>query len=338
MKLISRVDWEKNRREPYQKYKDYEEICLSAVEGIPVGIELIKSPSNNIPENYFYTALMRASRRIAMFSSEYNIYSYSAGLTVEELADFFPKVVEYWQLYAKHHINFHQSSECDGHLVPHLELVTDEYWEALQLVCFSILFAQPEHLKIIMELLAYENDEQDALLDKLVSPWLPDREISEVYLRQLPYRKLEKVFTADEVDRPALMSAYMDEWYGASKREPYHDRHKSSQFPGYWSLEAAAITVILRIDDSSYRDKPYYPKDLVDYARSQYMVLDEHGNIEEEANRLRCEAGQYCPQSGEWYSPANGMKKRHFNQGEIMPEIKDNSWGETIWYLDLENE
>ncbi|MFW1842793.1 PoNe immunity protein domain-containing protein [Acinetobacter pittii] len=337
MKLISRVDWEKNRREPYQKYKDYEEICLSAVEGIPVGIELIKSPSNNIPENYFYTALMRASRRIAMFSSEYNIYSYSAGLTVEELADFFPKVVEYWQLYAKHHINFHQSSECDGYLVPHLELVTDEYWEALQLVCFSILFAQPENLKTIMEILAYENDEQDALLDKLVSPWLPDREISEVYLRQLPYRKLEKVFTADEADRPALMSVYMDEWYGASKREPYHDRHKSSQFPGYWSLEAAAITVILRIDDSSYRDKPYYPKDLVDYARSQYTVLGEHGNIEGEANRLRCEAGEPCPQSGEWYSPANDMQKRHFNQGEIMPEIKDNSWGETIWYLDLEN-
>ncbi|MCZ2995750.1 MULTISPECIES: PoNe immunity protein domain-containing protein [Acinetobacter] len=264
-------------------------------------------------------------------------FSYSAGLTVEELADFFPKVVEYWQLYAKHHINFHQSSECDGHLVPHLELITSEYWEALQLVCFSILFAQPEHLKTIMEILAYENDEQDALLDKLVSPWLPDREISEVYLRQLPYRKLEKVFTADEAHRPALMSAYMDEWYGASKREPYHDRHKSSQFPGYWSLEAAAITVILRIDDSSYRDKPYYPKDLVDYARSQYMVLDEHGNIEGEANRLRCEAGQSCPQSGEWYSPANDMQKRYFNQGEIMPEIKDNSWGETIWYLDLEN-
>ncbi len=189
-----------------------------------------------------------------------------------------------------------------------------------------------------MEILAYENDEQDALLDKLVSPWLPDREISGVYLRQLPYRKLEKVFTADEADRPVLMSAYMDEWYGASKREPYHDRHKSSFFPGYWSLEAAAMTVILRIDDSSYRDKPYYPKDLVDYARSQYTVLDEHGNVEGEANRLRCEAGEPCPQSGEWYSPANGMQKRHFNQGEIMPEIKDNPWGETIWYLDIENE
>jgi len=91
----------------------------------------------------------------------------------------------------------------------------------------------------------------------------------------LPYRKLDKVFAAKEEDRPKLMSQYLDEWYGSSKREPYHDRHKSSFFPGYWSLEAAAVTVILRIDDSSYRDKPYYPKDLVDYARSQYIPLDQ---------------------------------------------------------------
>lgn len=239
------------------------------LKNIQIGLNNLENDFDHGPDDY-YVGLMNASNAIAQLSLKSVFFSYSAGLTVEELADFFPKVVEYWQLYAKYHINFHQSSECDGHLVPHLELVTDEYWEALQLVCFSILFAQPEHLKIIMEILAYENDEQDALLDKLVSPWLPDREMSEVYLRQLPYRKLEKVFTADEADRPALMSAYMDEWYGASKREPYHDRHKSSQFPGYWSLEAAAITVILRIDDSSYRDKPYYPKDLVDYARSKY--------------------------------------------------------------------
>ncbi|MEL4445361.1 hypothetical protein AAFM73_17825, partial [Acinetobacter baumannii] len=25
-------------------------------------------------------------------------------------------------------------------------------------------------------------------------------------------------------------------------------------------------------------------------------------------------------------------------EGEIMPEIEDNAWGETIWYLDIENE
>ncbi|MFV7441936.1 PoNe immunity protein domain-containing protein [Acinetobacter pittii] len=267
--LLNEKDWKNLRREPYQKFSDYQKRLDFNLKNIQIGLNNLENDSAHGPDDY-YVGLMNASNAIAQLSLKSVFYSYSAGLTVEELADFFPKVVEYWQLYAKHHINFHQCSECDGHLVPHLELVTDEYWEALQLVCFSILFAQPEHLKTIMEILAYENDEQDALLDKLVSPWLPDREISEVYLRQLPYRKLEKVFTADEADRPALMSVYMDEWYGASKREPYYDRHKSSQFPGYWSLEAAAITVILRIDDSSYRDKPYYPKDLVDYARSKY--------------------------------------------------------------------
>ena len=44
---------------------------------------------------------------------------------------------------------------------------------------------------------------------------------------------------------------------------------------------------------------------------------------------------KYAPQSGEWYSPANNMEKRHFNQGDVMPDIPNNAWGETIWYLDL---
>ena len=272
IRLLNESDWKTQKREPYQKYKDYKEICSSAIEGIPLGIKLLENPPINIPEDYFHSAMMRAARRVAILGSEYNIYSYSAGLPVKDLANVFSNVVSYWVLFAKFDKEFDQSSECDGHLVPHLELVTDDYWEALQLVCFSILFAQPEHLPTIMDILAYENDEQDALLDKLVSPWLPEREISAVYLRQLPYRKLDKVFSGKEEERSKLMSQYLDEWYGASKREPYHDRHKSSQFPGYWSLEAAVVTVILRIDDSHYRDKPYYPKDLVDYARSQYTL------------------------------------------------------------------
>lgn len=266
--LLNESDWKIQKREPYQKYKDYGNVITQALESVQIIGEKINNKGflKDKPKGAIYLS----SNHFLKASLELIIYSYSAGVNVVELAKYFPRVVESLQILAKHHINFHKSSECDGHLVPHLELITDEYWEALQLVCFSILFAQPEHLPTIMDILAYENDEQDALLDKLVSPWLPERDISNIYLRQLPYRKLDKIFAAKEEDRPKLMSQYLDEWYGASKREPYHDRHKSSQFPGYWSLEAAAVTVILRIDDSSYRDKSYYPKDLVDFARSQF--------------------------------------------------------------------
>ncbi|MFH6597416.1 type VI immunity family protein [Ectopseudomonas khazarica] len=43
-------------------------------------------------------------------------------------------------------------------------------------------------------------------------------------------------------------------------------------------------------------------------------------------------AGQPCSREGYWYSPAKQSSRRHFRQGEIMPELKDSSWGATIWY------
>ncbi|APV35447.1 type VI immunity family protein [Acinetobacter soli] len=54
-------------------------------------------------------------------------------------------------------------------------------------------------------------------------------------------------------------------------------------------------------------------------------------------NAIKVLGGETCPQTGEWYSPANNMEKRYFEQGEIMPQIENNSWGETIWYLKVTN-
>lgn len=51
---------------------------------------------------------------------------------------------------------------------------------------------------------------------------------------------------------------------------------------------------------------------------------------------LRVPAGQICPQSGNWWSPANQSQSRYFNQGEIFPKIQSD-WGETIWYLEETN-
>ena len=47
------------------------------------------------------------------------------------------------------------------------------------------------------------------------------------------------------------------------------DSHKSSEnvYYGYWSFEAGAIAKILNLDDSSLKDVPYYPYDLVHYKK-----------------------------------------------------------------------
>jgi hypothetical protein len=48
--------------------------------------------------------------------------------------------------------------------------------------------------------------------------------------------------------------------------------------------------------------------------------------------RLRCEAGQPCPVTGEWSTPAV-TGSRHFKQGETLPDLESDD-GQTIWYLE----
>jgi hypothetical protein len=75
-----------------------------------------------------------------------------------------------------------------------------------------------------------------------------------------------------------MLLQYLEDWYEASRREPYHDQHPKNDlrsgrsYYGYWSWEAAAVTWLLNIDDTIYRDHQFYPKDLVDFARQEYTL------------------------------------------------------------------
>jgi hypothetical protein len=333
IRLLSQPDWQAARREPLQTHKDYVAVATGALESV-------EKITRNLGDKELIAdrpmaGVMTGAERRGEAGLEAMFYSYSAGLPVAELAPLLPKTVEYWESYAQHHLAFHQSAECDGHLVPHIDLYDVTYWDALQLVCFSILLGHPNLLGRVMELLVYENDDQDALLEALVAPYLPGRPGSAIYTRQLPYRKTRKIFAAPPNKRAELMSKYLDEWYDASRREPYHDRHKSSYFPGYWSLEAGAITYILGIDDASYRDKKFYPKDLVDYARAHSWVPGGvgAGGTQDASIRLRVEAGQPCPREGWWLTPAKTNSRREFKAGEVMPDV-GGDYGATIWQWD----
>ena len=67
-------------------------------------------------------------------------------------------------------------------------------------------------------------------------------------------------------------------------------------------------------------------------------IADEGGSLATvESTSLKAFAGQNCPQSGYWWSPANQLQSRYFELGEVFPEFENNSWGETIWYLEVTN-
>lgn len=77
-------------------------------------------------------------------------------------------------------------------------------------------------------------------------------------------------------------------------------------------------------------------KQLIRFDGKTWDKINHPDNDEIQYSQLKCRVGEVCPRSGDWWSPANKMEKRYFDQGETMPEIPNNPWGETIWYLDIE--
>ena len=65
---------------------------------------------------------------------------------------------------------------------------------------------------------------------------------------------------------------YLNNWFTKTIDLVWHNYIKSvnnSKFYfGYWSFESAAITLTLGIDDARFKENPFYPTDLADFARN----------------------------------------------------------------------
>ena len=326
--MIRKVSEEgfEQRREPYQRYETY----LAQFRGTVNRIAMV---TVDLPKHLARATkggLMTSTRRRLWDSLDWLCMQYSAGAPAAEIADLWPYVIEWAEEYARFDKAYDDSAEnSSGDRIPHVTLRDEEYWMvALRMVCFGILTRNANDLPRVMSILDYVNAElgiHDGLLERLVAPWAPGRPIPDTATRHLPYRKLFKVFDATPDKRPALMATYLDEWYHASRREPYIDQHGEGDisFYGYWSWEAAATTIVLGIDDSSYRDMAFYPKDLADYARQATSATADETRIS------RVAAGELCPQDGWWYTPAQGSR-RYFKQGDVFPTI-NSDWGDTFW-------
>ncbi len=117
------------------------------------------------------------------------------------------------------------------------------------------------------------DDVKDKVFEFIISAKLPIRNAieSESYQKYFSvpdtFSKLRELI--DEKDKSALEKLIKDylskHWYKQHKETGLKDNHKSKHdiYYGYWSFEAAAIVKILGLDDSSFIDNQYYPKDLV---------------------------------------------------------------------------
>lgn len=258
-------------------------------------------------------------------TNSYDLISiaYTDGQSPEQII---PRLDDLVAAYEKEHklsIIYYGSDEVSTRLGPN-----DDYEQFLQTLSLCILLSRGELIPRLSSIFDRDNKGQDAIYETLLSFYDDSRVKTDELLFKRPFAGLLKVIrAATPKEASTLLDKYCKSWYPAFKKAPWHDSHLSidgedGSYSGYWAFEAGAIAYLFNIDDSQI-DHMVYPKDLVAYARSNTPKHNTPGPIQ---------AGQPCPHTGYWFSPAQHNSRRHFIQGETMPEFKGSPWGATIWY------
>jgi Domain of unknown function (DUF1911) len=269
---------------------------------------------------------------------------YTAGEPIESLIPLYADVAQWFAELHRAHEMYRADLSREGPDPIEIEL-TPLHFEALfhfqlalDVVSLGLLLGQAKLLRqSIFWLRSMRHT--DMLLETIIEPAVADPSQVERFFHEKPYGALvDAVYTATTTERSeAFVKQYLDGWYAAFEGVPWHNGHlavsdERSAYEGYWAYEAAAVCVIHGIDDRSFRDHLVYPKDLADWAR-EHRVLDSiKASAQEAPPSLRREGGQACPQSGTWYTPAQGNRRTRFEAGQTMPVIADSPWGATIWY------
>lgn len=209
----------------------------------------------------------------------------------------------------------------------------DTYPYILSLFTFAKLLrhdALVPRVAALIDVAREHNRGQDKLYETILQKLGLPNEPTNVTLKHFKaHAILLEVIEAPAEKHPKLMLSFLKKWYPSMKGVIWHNTHARLplSFIGYWCWEAALVTYLWDIDDTSYRDMPFYPKDLVDWARQKATISDIPASTQ---------AGLPCPQSGWWFTPAKADSRAFFNQGEVMPDFPGNDYGTVFWQWDAD--
>ncbi|GLH20565.1 hypothetical protein BR1R3_33070 [Pseudomonas atacamensis] len=256
------------------------------------------------------------------------IIRYTAGEPISELFEPLERVVRNFELY--------QNALAEYEGVPNispldLEDSPADFEEFVQVASLCILLHRNDLLARFVSLTdAAGFNSEDTLYEDLIRKNLAGRADIDEWFYPVYTKLIRSIYASSKTEASKLLNEYCGQWYESfgELQASWHDSHLSidgddGSYVGYWAFEAGAIAFLYGIDDSKI-DHMVYPKDLVEYARNYTdSSISQVGRVD---------SGQPCSKQGYWFTPAQANFRRYFKQGEIMPNVDDSRWGDTIWY------
>ena len=180
---------------------------------------------------------------------------YSMGEDQEKMAARFPGVVDAYEAYLA----------CPGHTAHDFKDL-DRYLVSLWLVSFALIFKVDDSLWSRL-LACIGNEGRDELFEALVATRSSGRKQAHGLLHETIFKPLFNAISSKGESRDAFLKRYLKDWYGAFRNAYWHDSHKGPEgggFFGYWAVEVAGVVKAFSIDDSAFREMPYYPRELLE--------------------------------------------------------------------------
>ena len=271
MKTLDQQEFKRKKRESLLNFNTYKTNFTEATYAFDIVRQSLQQPAS-ILDNLDPYDVMVATKQRAWEAINHLANCYSGGHDIADLAAIYPSVIEYFEVFAYFSQRFKESDASNPSTVAHLALQGADFSLINRLLSLGICLGWKELIPRLVPLIDYNNPVRDGLIERLLQCYIPSRgALPANCTRHLPYSKTINIFSSANEDRAALLAEYLSEWYQASSKEPYFESHKKGlSFYGYWAWEAAAIAVVLGIDDTDLNETPFYPDDLVVYARKIY--------------------------------------------------------------------
>ena len=215
---------------------------------------------------------------IAFFEKMINIYKEDDQKYLQEKGSLTPsQYLSYCGKYLKIIENKYSAGDDPGSLTPHFTALIDylykgwsneyqDYPLLLKAVSFNVLFNSNNEIekKLINFIL---NADKSSIEDI----WKPDNLIfylTDQYDKKregLPaYEELYNITQLPKSEAEKAIKEYLQIWYSLHKEDPWYNTHlRDKGYSGYWAWEVGAVVKKMGLDDSSFKDNPYYPYDIV---------------------------------------------------------------------------
>jgi hypothetical protein len=252
-------------------------------------LESLRNPAVN--RNYESQYVWNLCKEYLRFS----LTSYSSGDPIQELSQYFPGLLDAWELSNKlaaelntqlkpgegwdhRHITPRLSDDPRAHTDPRAWIFKwsnlNHYNWCFWLLGLALALEIPDdQWQRLVTLI--DNEGEDALLDRLIASRQPGRTIGATLLHPKPYARLLNAIEAPKDKQATLLRDFVAHWYAELERkgnnelwwyiygDPVKNPLEKGSYFGRWCIEAVAAVKAFGLDDSLCLGHEHYPGDLL---------------------------------------------------------------------------